>query len=423
MEKKIRDNNVYNTTNPAELLELKRQEALIMLDMVRTLNPTSKPLELVDHFIPKIINQLDVNKLVFVFKIDSKLEVLYNHNFPSVNVSEFAFLNTIYLTTPVSKLNSTVLDELKAEYVIPLGGYLTNETTGWLIIADFADTDEEVVNDLIFIETVGNILAISLRNVWLTEIRVAREIMVRDLEVAGKIQKHSLPSDFDVHEFLDVYAENIPHSKVAGDFYDVVPIGKDEVFICIADVSGKGIVAAMMVATLQANLRVLVQSSTSFHLIIKQLHNILEQIKADEEHYVTLFLAKFNVKSGKLAYINAGHNPPYLLRDDKFKTLTKGCIPLGLLPIEGIEIGYENFLPGDLLFLFTDGIVEQFNSLDQQIGDEEVINDVRNMKNMSSKFIVTSILEKVKQYAGDIPIGDDLSLMIVKFLQTKNSNI
>ena len=422
MPQKVRF-NAYNTTDPATLLELKREEARIMLEIVRSIHPNGKPDELVHNVVSGIINQLDVNKLILITNLKDHKKIEYLHHFPELKPEELSVLDQFHFTSPVDVEwieESNPLKKLGAEFIIPLGRKEGGKPSGWFIIADFAESEAETQNDLIFIETVGNILAISLENILLFEEKVAKELIHQELEVAGRIQKQSLPSDLDHHENLDIYAYNLAHSKVAGDFYDVIPINQDEIYFCIADVAGKGIAAALLVATLQANLRALVQSSTSFHLIIKQLHNVISRITGNE-HYVTLFLGRLNVRSLKMAYINAGHNPPFVLREGRIKELMKGCIPLGILPVENIEIGYEQLQENDILFLYTDGIVEQFNPTDEMIGLQKVHDLVRQIHHLPSKLICDNVLETVWKHAETEANSDDMSLLVIKILPSSTS--
>jgi len=408
--------NVYNTTDPATLLELKREEAKIMLEVVRSIHPNMRPQELINTVVLVIIKQLDVNKLILITNLKDQKKVEFTYNFPTLQSQDLSFLDHHRTTTSVTdEQEFDILRQIKAEYIIPLGRKEGGHPTAWFIIADFAESEAETLNDIIFIETLGNIMAISLENIYLFEEKVAKELIHQELEVAGKIQKQSLPSTFDHHEQLDIYAYNLAHYKVAGDFYDVIPINQDELYFCIADVSGKGIAAALLVATLQANLRALVQSSTSFHLIIKQLHNVIGRITRSE-HFVTLFLGRLNVRSMKMAYINAGHNPPFIVRNGTVKELVNGCIPLGILPIENIEIGYEQMQEGDVLFLYTDGIVEQFNPTDEMIGLESIHNHLCQIYKRSAKDIIENVLEMVWNHADTAANSDDMSLMVIKLL-------
>jgi phosphoserine phosphatase RsbU/P len=407
--------NAYNTSDPAVLLKLKRQEARIMLDIVRSIHPHSDPKSLVELVTNRITTQLDVMRLLLVTNISARFRVEINVNFPPVDISLFDCLFNIHVTSKVSDLPFEVFENIGAEFVIPLGRHYGEEPVGWFIIADFAESDAEVLNDIVFIETVGNILLISLENIYLFRERVAKELIQQELDVAAKIQKQSLPDTVQLHPKLDIHGVNIAHSKVAGDLYDVIQVTDEEFCFCIADVSGKGIAAALLVATLQANLRALARSGTPFHQMITTLHKIISAI-TNNEHFVTLFVAKLNVSTRKMAYVNAGHNPPFVVSDRYVRELTKGCIPLGILPIESIEIGYERLDRNEMLFMYTDGIVEQFNPDDEMIGIEWTKDFLSKNSFLKAEEIAKQVIDTVNAHAAETGSNDDMSLLVVKVL-------
>ena len=411
----MRGYNAYNTTDPAKLLALKREEAGIILDVVRSIHPTISLTLMIETVATRIIEQLDVRKLLYLNAENGVLQIRYRHNFPPVEAQQLEFLASIRTTQAVNPVEQPVLAELGAEYIIPLGSAAKESPSGWFIIADFAESEEETQNDLIFIETIGNILTMSIEISRLFQEKLAQEVMQQELEVAAKIQKQALPQNLKLSDRLDVDAVNIPHSKVAGDFYDIIPVNDDEIYFCIADVSGKGIAAALLVATLQANLRAVINSSATFHQIVKQLHNAIARITRSE-HYVTLFLSRLNVQSMRMAYVNAGHNPPFVVRGGRVLELNKGCIPLGILPVESVEIGYEKFSRGDLLFLYTDGIVEQLNKQEEFMEIERLKQLLIANRFSSSTHIISEVLKQVDAHAGEEHPGDDKSIMVIRFI-------
>ena len=215
---------------------------------------------------------------------------------------------------------------------------------------------------------------------------------------------------------LDIYGRCIAHSKVAGDFFDIVILSEEEIFICIADAAGKGIAAAMLVANLQANLRALIETDAGFYLYIHRLHQVIARLTRNEK-FVTLFLAKINIAKQEIEYVNAGHNPPFLLRaNGEVQELTKGCIPLGILPIETYEVGFCDFGPGDLLFTYSDGVVEQENATGELMGSERVLEILQGHLPEHSTFeIIAQVLNALKIHSGGVPNSDDVSILAVRF--------
>jgi sigma-B regulation protein RsbU (phosphoserine phosphatase) len=406
--------NAYNTTDPVQLLALKRQESRVLLDVIRSINPETPPAELIANVVHAIRNQLDVSKLIFVTQFGGKKKIEVNVNFPPVTLEALDFLDNVTSTTRVKRKIPEAVRELGAEFIIPVG-MKNRPPTGWFIIAEFAESAEEALNDLIFIETVGNILALSLENKLLLEEQLKRRALEQELEFASRIQRLALPSSFAFPEFIDVHAVNEAHSTVAGDFYDLIPVNSEEFYFCMADVAGKGIGAALLVANLQANFRALATARTSFHHILHHLNNAIMRL-TESGQFVTMFLGKVNVRSRRMAYVNAGHNPPLFLRDGVVKELSKGVIPLGIMPLENLDLGAENCDPGSVIFLYTDGVVDQHNRSDEAVGLEPFAKMLVEKQGASSREIVDTALHLIRDHSGGIPRFDDLSIMTIRFL-------
>jgi sigma-B regulation protein RsbU (phosphoserine phosphatase) len=304
------------------------------------------------------------------------------------------------------------LQDLGVEYVIPL---MANELLeAWFLIADFADTDDESANDVIFIETVGNILSMSLSNIQLFEEKLAAERIQREIELAGDIQNQSLPKNFDLHPRLDIHAHSVPHSSVAGDFYNLIQLSEHEIIVFMADAAGKGIAAALLITNIQANLNALLRTGASYAQIIGQLHSVIGRL-THHEQFVTLFLGKINMARNEIEYINAGHNPPALLHEGEVSRLNDGCIPLGIMEVRDFKVGQSAFVPGDTLFLYTDGLVEQTDPSGVMFGEEGVDELVAANANSNANRLINSALRSVAKHANGVDYHDDISLMAITY--------
>lgn len=407
--------NEYNTTDPSTLLRLKRQEAEAMLNLVRSVNPQSPKEDIIEKVVDTIRRQLGVEKLMVVLRNEKKQHILeVNYNFGPPPPGSLSQLDAVVEITDTRKLKKTFMQELGVEYIIPLGTD-KKEPKAWIMIADFADTEAEVMNDLVFIETVGTFMVISIENIVLFHEKQRQALIQNELDVASRIQQESLPSDFDLIDELDIYARCIAHYKVAGDFYDLVILDEDELFLCIADAAGKGIAAAMLVANIQANLRALIEMDASYYVILHRLHQAIAKLTHNEK-FVTIFFAKLNTTTRQMEYVNAGHNPPFLLKKDgELLELSKGSIPLGILPIETYEVGFCEFAPGDILFAYSDGVVEQENAEGDLLGTQAIQQLLRKQKDYSSEEIVIKVLDLLEEHSQGVDHSDDVSMMVVRY--------
>lgn len=408
--------NRYNTSDPENLLELKQEEDQALLQVVRLIDPNIAPEELIFLVINTLQRQLDVHRLMILRRDTRTGQKFTEANFGLKNLPEAGY-EELEKINRIRKLANSPFPGLKAteaEYIIPLGSEET--MSAWILIADFAETEEETINDLMFIETIGSILAISLQNIDLFEEKLEAERMQRELELAGRIQRSSLPTRFDLLPQLEIFARSTPHSSIGGDFYNLLQTGPNELYFFIADAAGKGTAAALLITNITAHLNALIQTGASYHQMIHQLHRVIGQLTSYEA-FVTLFLGKIDVAEGRLEYFNAGHNPPVLTRNGQQTNLTKGCIPLGIMDITEFDVGNEAFGPGDSLFLYTDGMVEQMNPLGDLLGEERINRFVEASQASTSQAVVKKAFRLVSDFADGEPFGDDITVMHIRHRQ------
>jgi len=410
--------NAYNSKDLGVLLELKRQESQAILDIVRCTQPNMPTLNLILIVVNTIRAQLGVKKLTLLLydETTDKIKIEKNFGFKWDNDYNFDFLKDISEITNVQAIENHPLASQKVEYIIPINR--NSVSCAWFFVADFADSEEEKQNDLIFIETVGTILVIAIDNAKLFENQMKQQKINQELELAEKIQSHLLPRNLSVHHQLEIATFIKAHYKVGGDFFDIIKINEDEIFFCIADVSGKGISSALLVSSLQAHIHAHVARSTtkpSIKSIVGHLNKSLFDL-TNGEKFVTLFLGIINFKKRMISYVNAGHNPPIFLLKRKIVHLENGCIPLGIMPITKIEVGSLPFFEGDILFCYTDGFVEQENHNGDFLGSQSIVEYLKNTKIYSAQQVVDDAVSIYNQFRKGFEPADDTTLLVLKFL-------
>ncbi|MCB0843855.1 MAG: serine/threonine-protein phosphatase [Bacteroidetes bacterium] len=404
--------NVYNTTDPQKLLELRRLEARALLDVIRTINHNELNLARSCKIVSNVLRaQLGVKKMALYCESEGDWFEGFLLGFELVSDVMFSEMIQVEKITKVDE-SFPFLFEKEIEYIVPVVN--PGSAKVYFLIADFADSDIEAQNDLIFIETIGNILSVAITNKQLFKEKVAQEFLRKELEVAETIQKQLLISDFSKFREIDVFGMNLAHHGIGGDFYDVIKKEKGTTFLCIADVSGKGIGAALLMSNLQANLRALCAQYNDLKEIIGDLNRILFEITTGEK-FVTLFLAKIDTKKKEVTYINAGHNYPVFINQNGPVRLSEGCMLLGIMPALTIEEESFPFEEGDLLFTFTDGVVEQHEPGGQMFGSERVVQELVDYKYLSSRQIISHIYEKLLIFANNAGTEDDITMLSVKF--------
>lgn len=242
-----------------------------------------------------------------------------------------------------------------------------------------------------------------------------KERMTRELELAKGIQQSFLPSSIPRIEGADLAAINLPALEVGGDFYDFIPITRDNWGLAIADVSGKGVPAALFMALSRTLLRAsATRNPTPVDAIVRANRLIAEDARSGM--FVTLFYAILDARNRRLVYVNAGHNPPLLFPKDgrTVKLLKAEGIPLGVreeMDLEEQEVRLET---GDVVVLYTDGVTEAMNANEDFFGDERLADVVRDNAAKSAQQILDAIRNAVLAFAGDRPQYDDITLIVLK---------
>ncbi len=244
-----------------------------------------------------------------------------------------------------------------------------------------------------------------------------KERLVKELEIAKGIQQSFLPEKEPEIPGIDIAASNIPAKEVGGDFYDFIPIAVDQWGLTIADVSGKGVPAALFMALS----RTLVRASTTGNPNIRDgIEKANDLICADAKTgmFVTLFYAILDAKKKKIKYVNAGHNPPLLLRQPSGGTILLKADGIALGVMDGIQLeeAEVQLEKGDLITLFTDGVTEAINDKEEQFGQQRLLEIIEANRSLPAKEIVGKIQKAVAVFSGGQPQFDDITLMILKVL-------
>jgi sigma-B regulation protein RsbU (phosphoserine phosphatase) len=239
--------------------------------------------------------------------------------------------------------------------------------------------------------------------------------MEEELNVARNIQKKLLPKAFPSIESYEIYGVNHSSKQVGGDYYDIISLDDQRIALAIGDVSGKGVPASLLMANLQAALRVLIKIDLPLNEVVSRLnHLIYENTTTDK--FITFFVAILNIKTHELEYVNAGHNNPVLRkRSGELIFLDKGGLILGVLPEYTYELGQAKLQPGDLLLAYTDGVNEAVNEKGDEWGEEALYDLVRqHNQNEPIQELIDRILVAIDKFAGNIPQADDVTMLGLK---------
>jgi sigma-B regulation protein RsbU (phosphoserine phosphatase) len=288
------------------------------------------------------------------------------------------------------------------------------EKTVGVLYVDTTETDRQFAEiDLLFFSILSGMIAEKIQNAILADIAKEKQRLDAELEIASEIQGRLLPTETPQIPDYDISAFSRPCTEVGGDYFDVIPLG-DAVGIAIADVSGKGIGAAMLMSNLQALLRARATDMTEPSALLERMNLDLAS-RVGEGRFITLFYLMLDPSEGRITYSNAGHNPPYVRRvDGSISTLTVSGIPLGIFTESKYEASEDHLDPGDVLLLYSDGVTECMNKAGDQFGEERLEEVLKEHAQKGAGEIRDAIASAVEGFREDHPSSDDMTLIVLK---------
>ena len=308
-------------------------------------------------------------------------------------------------------------DEHPSDVVVPI--HQNDEAIAVVLAGDTTDDDRgvsPVVKHLNFLVTLTNILVVARRNNQMVKRSLKQEALRRELELAGEMQAMLLPQTWD-HLDLDVAGYYKPHTEVGGDYYDAFATDSGKVVVCMADVSGKGMSAALLMSNFQAQVRALFQvEHMSLSTTLHTLNNRVMQI-AQGEKYITFFAAVFDPAHRTMEYVNCGHNPPLFVGPDgSHKLLEEGCVGLGMFrDIPSMNVGRLDVPVGGVLCCYTDGLVEQENDMEVPFGTDRLLSMLAHHQGQSLEAVHRTIVAALDAFRGDEPPLDDTAMLSCRF--------
>ena len=279
------------------------------------------------------------------------------------------------------------------------------------ILVGLGKEEKHENEEFTFIQTLANIIMVAIENKRLVRKELQNVALQKELEIASTVQNLLLPKTLPDNDWLRTHVTYVPNKIVGGDYYDFIELDNDQVIFCIADVSGKGMPSALLMSNFQAVLRTFLRQNADLKALVEELNF---QILSSSEgiHFVTFFVAKIDINTGKVEYINAGHNPPIFLSGKREKLLKEGTTILGALDeLPFVNVGHLQLKKGDLLYSYTDGVSEVMNYKDEEYGEEKVIQQIlKANKEGDLVKIHQRILTAIDEFRGERGFFDDLTM-------------
>jgi sigma-B regulation protein RsbU (phosphoserine phosphatase) len=358
-------------------LLLKRQwELNSLLEVTQAINKNTAAPVLLQMLEVILKNYLQVGKLRFLLEKQGGYICVskYGGEFEGVPAlhKACALLKKVKSPTALSGYTDAVLNNYN--YFIPI--YHKNRPLAYALIGDFSLSGEMMSNDLNFMQTLINVIVVALENKKLFRERLQAERFQREMELAVEVQNMLIPVKIHKDKAVEASAKYLPHQDIGGDYFDFFRLNDDEFLWCIADVSGKGISAALLMANFQASLRAWATVENDLSMVMQRLNTIVIR-NTKGERFITLFLAKYNEKTRKLCYVNGGHNPPILFNGKTASLLKSGTTMIGVFDeLPFLNQGEVTIEPGSMVFNYTDGLMDYEMEQDVRWNEGKLVNYV-----------------------------------------------
>lgn len=386
-----------------------------LLEMTKAINNNFSTSQLLDIYQEILENRLNVGKLV-LFSFDTEWICILKYGVDN-NYNHLVFEKELLGIQEIETLSYSKGNLSKRfEIVIPV--YHKKTPLAFVLLGDIDEKKiamSSAIKHLPFIQTLTNVMVVAIENKKLSKQALQQAATQKELELAKGMQELLFPSSLPNTEALEVHALYLPHQQVGGDYYDVIWLNAEECVLCVADVSGKGVAAALLMSNLQAALRVLLKYTQHLSEIVHDLNQLIYD-NTKGEKFVSLFIAKYNIHTHQLSYINAGHNVPLLFNNQQTSCLDKGCILLGIHHIlPSVQSETIVVSPQSILFIYTDGLTETMNNRHETISLDELERVLLNNQLLDCQLMNQAVLHYLEEFKMEMDFKDDIAMLTCKF--------
>ncbi|MEZ4700673.1 MAG: SpoIIE family protein phosphatase [Rhodothermales bacterium] len=407
-------------------LDGKIQQLNTLFDLSQQFNATFDRSQLLKMLTFTLMGQMLVNKYLFIMRRPGGnaehphgLRVIASHGVPDCDFPEPVMdaLDAMEEAQYLSEAALPVFDPMTAcgmKLILPIRHQ--DETSAVLCLGPKMTGKPYMEEDLELLSAFGNLAYVSLQNTYLVDEQIEKERIEEELRLARDIQLGLLPQEIPNVAGIDLSAVAFPSRHVGGDYYDLLIQSDGSLLMAIADVTGKGMPASLLMANLQACLHTMTPMELSLEDVVSHMNRVICQ-NTGFDKFITAFLAVYHTDTRLLNYVNAGHNPPMLLRagGGEIELLEKGGLLLGVLKGVPYERGTVSLEAGDVLALFTDGVTEAMGPDEEEYGEERLMALLRRHQHESAQDIMDAVRTDIIDFTGSATLlSDDLTMIVVK---------
>lgn len=394
----------------SQLLQIKQYEIETLLDITKAINENISEEDLYKVYGNSIRPMQDVDGLALYVWEDN---IWCNKAFFGTERAYDASLidSEIVGIKEITFLDKDSTSELAQFYEVVIPVKHKSNVLAYVFVSVIGDHLELAKEYLPLIQIISNLVLVAIENKRFARKQLQQESIRKELEIAQQVQNLLFPKSLPNTNKLQIQALYFPHKQVGGDYYDYIPLEDGRFMICIADVSGKGIPAAMIMSNFQASLRALVLQGLEFRDIISGVNTMIRN-NAEGDYFITFFGAIIDPLNKVIHYVNAGHNPPILFKNGKVLFLEKGTTILGIFEeLPFINEGIIDFKDEAFLYAYTDGLTEAKNSDGDEYGDEKLSYFILKNIHLADKDLIHIIKKDVDEFRGVNPYHDDVTML------------
>jgi sigma-B regulation protein RsbU (phosphoserine phosphatase) len=422
-----------NSTPDQEIVRLRRavEELSILNEIATAINSTMHVHQIVDLIVRKCLKLLDVEQAAVMLLDEKKDEKPFQTMVRLADTSSLIlpFRLDAQLTGWMLKnqkpllINAFQQDDRFKEFSVgpfPIRSLLAvpllskGRMTGLLTVFNKKSEEGYTQEDQRLLSIIGAQSAQIIENTRLLEKEKTLIQMQKEMQMAYSIQINLLPKENPMLPHYEIAGVSVPAQVVGGDYFDFIPINANRLAVCLGDVSGKGLSAALLMANLQATIRGQTLLNPPPKDCLCRSNRLLFQC-TDPQKFATLFYGILDIENHQFCYSNAGHNRPFFFGDNQEPRSVEGA-GLALSFLENVSYPEDQigFNPDDVLLIYSDGITEAMNAKDEEYGEQRLMDLVHGIKRETAQEIINRVLDSVNTYVEDRQQMDDMTLVVIK---------
>ncbi len=387
-----------------------------ILEVTSAINENRPSLELFELFGEILASDLKIGKVVFLSQLKSEWKTAFE-----IGCSNFSFnektIDNLSQYKDIGNLSDSEDNRLsKFDTVIPV--LHKRMALGFLLLKEDARESSKVstvIKNLNYIQSTANIIMVAIENKRMAKAQLEQVGLKRELQLAEHIQKGLLPSILPNNNSISAVAIHQSYGEIGGDYYDLIQTSPEEYYFCIADISGKGISAALIMSNFQATFRATVNQALPLVKMLELLNkSVLESSRGDK--FITFFVGKYDSRSKELEYVNCAHPSALLFNENRVYEL-KSYIPgLGMLnELPPFETQSITMTTNTILACYTDGISELENEKGEPFGVKRIKKSLRNFGKVELEGLVEHVTKDLKSFAENSKVTDDIAALNILF--------